>query len=273
MLGAKLAKYSFEKEAGPHGTFEVKLIIAEELPEMQHFVGTTFLTGGRLRTYSFSNLQSFTLTRFKAPELMGYQGRAIVIDPDIFALPGTDIGELFTLDLEEHSLAACWREKKGVWESSVMVLDCTRLKHWKLSLILTELAKQKTDQSKYMWLTDESVKLLPWGWNSMDAINADSKILHTTIRLTQPWKTGLKIDFTQKALPKIFGIIPREPLYGLLGKYPTHYLPHPDTEVVDFFFNLLKSALRDGVLSEKEIEYDIENKNVRPDIFEVLKNY
>ncbi len=274
MLGAKLAKYSFEKEAGPNRAFEAKLIVAEELPEMQKFVGSVFRTGGRLRTYTFDDLQSFTITRFKPPELMGYQGRAIVIDPDIFALPGTDIGELFSLDLEGNDVAACRREHKDKWESSVMLLDCAKLTHWKLSEMLNKLAAKKIDQSSYMWLeTGERVKQIPWKWNSMDTIQGDSKILHTTNRLTQPWKTGLRIDFTQKALPKIFGIIPREPVHRLLGKYPTHYQPHPDQKIVDFFFTLVKNALADGALTMEEVQNEIKQKHVRSDLLEVLKRY
>ncbi len=273
LLGAKLAKYSFEKEAGPGRTFDAKLIIAEELPEMRAFVGTTFPSGGRLRTYTFDDLQSFTMTRFKPPELMGYQGRAIVIDPDIFALPGTNLGELFSLDLEGYALAACRREHKNKWESSVMLMDCSKLRHWNLKEMLARLGRKELDQSSFMWLEGEDIKQIPWKWNSMDTAGGDAKILHTTNRLTQPWKTGLRIDFTQKPLPKIAGIIPREPIYKLIGKYPTHYLPHPDKKIVDFFFMLVKNALKDGALTEAEILSEVAQKHVRSDIVERLKEY
>ncbi len=273
MLGAKLAKYSFEKEAGPGRTFEAKLIVAEELPEMREFVGTTYRSGGRLRTYTFDDLQSFTITRFKPPELMGYQGRAIVIDPDIFALPGTNLGELFAVDLEGKSLGACRRENKDKWESSVMLLDCGKLRHWNLKDMLAKLKSQELDQSTYMTLEGQDIKQIPWKWNSMDATGGDAKMLHTTKRLTQPWKTGLRIDFTQKPLPKLFGIIPREPIYKLLGKYPTHYQPHPDKKIVDFFFTMVKNALKDGAITEAQVQDEIAKKHVRADLLEVLKSY
>lgn len=123
-----------------------------------------------------------------------------------------------------------------------------------------------------MLLTREKIEEIPGYWNSLDSLEG-AKVLHTTKRLTQPWKTGLKIDFTQKPLPKLFGVIPREPLYKVLGKYPTHYLPHPDKAIVDFFFTLAKSALKDGALSKEDIEREIEAKNVRPDMLEVLATY
>lgn len=274
LLGAKLAKYSFEKEAGPNRDFEVKLIIAEELPEMQRFVGTQYYPNpGELRTYTFDNLQSFTITRFKPPELMGYQGRAIVIDPDIFALPGTNLGQLFAVDLKGHAIGACRRENKNKWESSVMLLECAKLTHWKLADMLAELAAKRKTQQDYMSLATESIVQIPWMWNSMDKIDGDAKMLHTTNRLTQPWKTGLKIDFTQKPLPKIAGIIPREPFHKLMGKYPTHYQPHPDQKIVDLFFGMVKGALESGAITREEVEYEIAQGHVRKDLFEKLAAY
>lgn len=273
LFGAMLSKYSFEREAGPNRKFEVKFIIAENLPEMQEFVGKKFISSSNdTRTYTFDDLQSFTLTRFKAPELMGYTGRAIVIDPDIFALPGTNIIKLFNTDLEGAALA-CVKRTNGKLESSLMVLDCTRLKHWKLKDFLKQLEDKKINKQNLMLFHNgEVVKEIPWYWNSLDKVEG-AKILHTTNRLTQPWKTGLKIDFTPRPLMKLFGIIPREPIHKLLGKYPTHYIPHPNKKVVDFFFTLVKDALRDNAITNQEIQDEIDKKNVRPDIFEMLKSY
>lgn len=273
LFGAKLGKYSFEREAGPNRQFEVQFIIAEEQPELKEFVGKTYLAGEGVRTYGFDNLQSFTLARLKAPELMGYAGRAIVIDPDIFALSGTNLEELFAIDLEGKPIGACRREG-GKWESSVMVLECAKLRHWKLSDLLAKLEEKKVTHAELMSLTSESdIKQIPWVWNSMDRITPDSKMLHTTKRLTQPWKTGLRIDFTQKPLPKLWGFIPRKPIHMLLGKYPTHYLPHPDVEVQAFFFRLAKDALRDGVITEADIRAEIQDGNIRKDFLQVLATY
>ena len=44
------------------------------------------------------DLQSFTPLRFMPPQLMGYEGRAIVVDPDVFAVG--DVHELLTRDME-----------------------------------------------------------------------------------------------------------------------------------------------------------------------------
>lgn len=270
LIGAKLGKYSFERGAGPDRKFEVKFIIAEDQPEMQRFVGTEYLAGPNdLRTYTFNDLQSFTLTRLKAPELMGYSGRAVVIDPDIFALPHTNLDELFTTDLQGAEVG-CVRRKNGKLESSLMLLECSKLTHWKLENILSEL-KQKTRTKQDFMALRFGVKTheLSEEWNSLDKLEG-AKCLHTTRRITQPWKTGLRIDFTPPPLPKLFGIIPREPIHKLLGKYPTHYLPHPDKKIEEFFLQLVRDALKDGAISEQEIRDEIAAKNVRADLFEAL---
>ena len=74
-------------------------------------------------------------------------------------------------------------------------------------------------------------------------------------------------------MPKYFGILPREPIHKLLGKYPTHYEPHPDKKVVDFFFTLTKDALQDGAVTTDEIQSAIDEKHVRGDFFDVLAKY
>ena len=90
-------------------------------------------------------------------------------------------------------------------------------------------------------------------------------MLHTTNRLTQPWKTGLPIDFVINPMPKYFGIIPREPIHKLLGKYPTHYKPHPNKKIETFFFTLLKEAVTAGAVSKDEILESINSDNIRKD--------
>ena len=72
-------------------------------------------------------------------------------------------------------------------------------------------------------------------------------------------------------MPKIFGIMPREPIQKILGKYPMHYLSHPNKEIETFFFALLKDALREGVLTEDAVKKEVEAGHVRKDIFEKLK--
>ena len=64
-------------------------------------------------------------------------------------------------------------------------------------------------------------------WNDFDHLGPGTKLLHNTRRMTQPWKTGLPVDFTpvehfplfppfgwlMRARRRLFGD------YALLGRY------------------------------------------------------
>jgi len=267
-IGAVLGKFSIERKLPTGSDITVRIINVDNLPAFESFAGKTYLRGGKEVVYDPLDLQSFTLSRFMPPEEMGFAGRAIVIDPDIFATG--DITPLMNMDMEGRAIAAC---KKGdSWQSSSMLMDCSKLTHLKISELLRKLEEKKLDYTDIMSLKKEtSIKEIPSIWNSLDTLTPETKLLHTTNRLTQPWRTGLPIDFTRSPMPKIFGIIPREPLHKLLGKYPTKYLPHPSKEIEKFFFTLVSDAMKAGVLTNEKIQIEIDQGHVRKDIFEKIK--
>jgi len=266
LLGAKLAKYAIERNLRDKGSIQVEIVNVDAEPIFKAFSGKTYLRQGRERTYDPLDLQSFTLTRFLPPERMGYEGMAVVIDPDIFAL--RDLNELFDLGTGGKAVTAC--RKKDAWDSSVMLLDCAKLRAWKVGEWLERMAEKKLDYDDVMTLRfmREDVRELPRVWNSLDVLTDGTKMLHTTGRLTQPWKTGLPVDFTRNPMPKLFGLIPREPIHRLLGRYPSTYQPHPDPGIERFFFGLMRDALRDGAVARAEVEKEIALKHVRPDLLE-----
>lgn len=262
MLGARLAAFAVEKHASK--PIEVEILNVDELAPFQQFAETRYLFNAtHERTYKADDLQSFTLSRFMPPERMGYRGRALVIDPDIFA--AADVGELLERDMGNHAVLAC--RKKDASDSSVMLLDCAKLTHWKIENILQQLRDHSTDYTTIMTLKNENVGELSRDWNSLDTLTPETKMLHTTNRLTQPWKTGLPIDFTRNKMPKLFGLIPREPIHKLLGKYPTHYQPHPDKNIEEFFFGLAQNALDEGYIQREEIQSLIDQAFLRQDFF------
>ena len=61
--------------------FDVRITSREDFPFFDEFEGRKFLRAGGWRTWKNDDLQSFTPVRFMPPELMNYQGRAVVIDP------------------------------------------------------------------------------------------------------------------------------------------------------------------------------------------------
>ena len=98
MVGALLAKFAAERQRKDPNSFDVQIINVETVPAFKEFAWAGFKRGNETRVQDPNDLQSFTLTRLMPPELMGYEGRAVVIDPDTFALK--DIAPLFEMDLK-----------------------------------------------------------------------------------------------------------------------------------------------------------------------------
>jgi hypothetical protein len=268
-FGAKVAKFAIEKLLTDK-EITVNIINVDELEVFRSFSNKIYLRDGSEVVYDTNDLQSFTLSRFMAPELMEFRGRAVVIDPDVFALK--DISLLFKLDMCGKSIATC--RKKDGWDTSVMVLECSLLRHWTIESILSCLDQREIDYSELMTLKNEnerSILELPRIWNNLDTLTAETRFLHTTQRLTQPWKTGLKIDFTRKPLRRLFGFIPREWVLRLLGRYPSRYQTHPNKAIEKFFLTLCKQALASGIVRKEELLKEIQEKNVRQDLIELLK--
>lgn len=268
ILGAKVAKFALETRGGLKKLgIPVTIMEVETIPAFRAFEGKPYRKG--YAPFSLGgDLQSFTMTRFMPPEMMGYEGRALVIDPDIFAL--ADMGQFFALDMGGAAVLAC---TKRPWDTSVMLLDCEKLRHWNVEKMLADIASGEKTYEDIIALRTETVGVneLSRVWNNLDTLTPETKMLHTTGRLTQPWKTGLPIDFTPNTMPKYFGLIPREPIHKLLGKYQTHYQQHPNKEIEKLFFDLLREAHEAGAVSEEEIQENIEQKNIRGDIFAMLR--
>ena len=168
--------------------------------------------------------------------------------------------------------------RKGAWASSVMLLDCAKLRHWQFEKNFTEMFKPvKRDYMDWVSLKlEDPATIAPFEnqWNDFDHLDADTKLLHNTKRKTQPWKTGLPVDYTpadkfkdkpllasaNRVRAKVFGE------YGLLGRYREH----PDPAQQDFFFGLLKECLKLGHVNEALVREEIRKNHVRHDAFEVL---
>lgn len=264
LLGAKIAKFAMETrgKAREHGIPVTIMNVEEHLTYMK-YVGMTYRRGNETRVHNPDDLQFFTLSRFMPPELMGYDGLAVVIDPDIFAL--SDINALFKTDLQGAAIGAC--PKKDAWDTSVMLLDCSKLTHWSIEQLLEGLRNGTEDYRDWMQLRKESVVPLARIWNSLDELTEHTIMLHTTDRLTQPWKTGLPIDFTPGTIPKLFGILPR-----FWITQPTHYQKHPNPAIEKIFISIAKEALDSGAVHQEEIHQAIESGDVRNDMVALLKN-
>ncbi len=270
LLGAKLAKFALEKYRRNPASFTVEIMNVDEMPLFKKYSGIELKRGKSTRDLDADDLQFFTLSRFLPPSLMQYQGLAVVIDPDIFAR--TDVSELFSFPLAEHAIAARRKENRADkgWESSVMLLDCAKLHHWNVEKFIQELSKGAREYNELTRLMQEDVVELPIVWNHIDTLTPETKMLHTSHRLTQPWKTGLPIDFTRNDPGKAFGFWPRIWDLKLRGKWPSRYQPHPEKDIENFFIKLTRDALKSHAIDRAFISEEIADRNVRSDIFRLL---
>ncbi len=278
-LGALVAEYSFRRNSANADKFDVKFIHTRDYPYLRAREGQAFLRGGTSRVWHMDDLQSFTPLRFLPPKLMNWQGRAVVTDPDVFAVG--DVYELLTMDMQGAAVMGRHRsakeDKRAQVATSVLLLDCARLQHWDAETEFEQLFRNEKDYKEWMVLGYEdpaNIGYLPDCWNDFDHLDGNTRLLHNTKRKTQPWKTGLPVDYTpadkfkdkpllasaNRVRAKVFGE------YGLLGRYREH----PDPAQQDFFFGLLKECLKLGHVNEALVREEIRKNHVRHDAFEVL---
>lgn len=273
MVGALVAQHALIRHSAAPQRFDVRILNTDDFPALQRFEGRSYLREGRQVVWRNDDSQSFTPLRFAAPQQMEYRGRAVMTDPDVFALG--DINELFERDMKGAAVMA--RPLPGDsraqpdYASSVMLMDCARLTHWDWEANFESVFLGKYDYRDWMWLRLEppgSVAPLEPQWNDFDRLQRETKMLHNTQRRTQPWKTGLPADFTLRGLTlrKRVGAAVRRARAALTGTHPTgYYEPHPDPAQEQLFFRLLGECLVEGSISESMLRDEIEARNLRVD--------
>jgi hypothetical protein len=281
ITGALVAEHSLRRNSKNNEKFDVRIIHHKDYPFFAAREKQLYLRDGMKRPWLNDDLQSFTPTRFMPPELMGYSGKAVVIDPDVFAVG--DVWDLLSRDM--MGAAIMCRELPGnkgligpAFASSVMLLDCAKLPHWNVERQFNEMFDFKLDYIDWICLRREtpgSISLFETEWNDLDRLTGLTKLLHTTKRRTQPWKTGLPIDhrprerfrkfpplaWLMKARRQIFGE------YAFLG----HYKTHPDPNQERFFFALLKECVENGTVTEDMIRIQMRQNHVRHDALEIVQ--
>ena len=272
-IGAVVSGYSMKRNSAHAGKFDVTVMQQEDYPFFKKREGQSYMRHGVKRVWHENDLQSFTLTRFLPPQLMGYQGRALVVDPDVFAVG--DVWELLTRDMGAKAIMCRGSKfKNGAFASSVMLLDCAKLKHWDVEKGFNELFEGKRDYHNWISLLMEdrsTIGTFEDEWNDFDKLTPATKMVHNTRRRTQPWKTGLKVDYTPTEFVPVIGWIMRmrRKLFGdhaLLGRYARH----PDRNQEAFFFGLLKEAYEKGLVSDAQLKEAMQNNFIRHDSLEVM---
>jgi hypothetical protein len=277
MVGALVSQHSLKRNSRTPEAFDVRIIDVAGFPFLAAREGQLYLRDGMKREWLMDDLQSFTPLRFTPPELMGYEGRAVVIDPDVFAVG--DVMDLLARDMQGKAVMCRSRGVAGKkYATSVMLMDCARLRHWHCETQFNAMFDLELDYMDWINLEtedDATVGLLEDEWNDFDRLTPATRLLHNTSRWTQPWKTGLPIDFTPSTKNhSIFKVVTiyRKAREALLGRYGGlgAYKAHPDPAQERFFFGLLKECLEQGVIDEAVVREEMRRSHVRHDAFEVM---
>jgi hypothetical protein len=285
MLGALISRYSLQRNSATADRFDVRLIEVKDYPCMRDREGQKYRRDGEMRPWLNDDLQSFTPLRFAPPQLMNYEGRAIIMDPDIFAVG--DICELLDRDMQGKALMCRPKSgrkgRKGAYASSVMLLDCAKLQHWQFEQDFGEMfetADGEPPRRDYMdWISlklenRESIGPFENEWNDFDRLTENTRLLHNTKRKTQPWKTGLSVDYRPADTFQLFP--PRHWLRrarrALFGDYrfAGTYSAHPDPRQEKLFFDLVRECLEKGVISVDQLRDEISQGHLRADALELV---
>jgi len=279
-LGALVSRHSLRRNSPHRDAFDVRILNHAEQPFFAGYEGRPYLRSGRHPRWHNDDLQSFTPLRFLPPHEMGYTGRALVIDPDIFAVG--DVWELLSRNLQGKTILARRTESPNVpagsYASSVMLLDCAKLEHWRCAEQFAELFEDRLDYTDWVCLQKEpagSIGDLEPEWNDFDHLTSETRLLHNTRRKTQPWKTGLPIDFAPKVKEKTpptvrWGVQALRRVFGATA-FAGRYRRHDDPRQEEFFFGLLRECLDEGAVTEDFLREEMRRNHLRHDALALLE--
>ena len=109
-----------------------------------------------------------------------------------------------------------------------------------------------------------SIGFLEPEWNSFDKLAPETRILHTTKRRTQPWKTGLPVDYTLRETG---------PLDFLRRMWSQRYQQHPDRNQEGFIYSLLAEMVDEGAVTKDELVREMAANHIRHDSLELVERY
>jgi hypothetical protein len=277
LIGALVSAHSMRRNSRSPQAFEVSIIRTEDYPWYSEMHGQSYLREKGQVQWDADDLQSFTTTRFMPPQLMDYTERSVVVDPDVFAVG--DVNELFNRDMKGKAVMARFRSgHKGYANyiaTSVMLLDNSKLKHWDTERDFRAMFRNERDYEIWLRLGYEDPKTigqLEDQWNDFDNLDSGTRMIHNTKRRTQPWKTGLPVDFTNRK--GLFGIFPASwtpQSWIKRQKLPGSYWRHPDHRQEQYFFALLKECLDNGSISKDLLSQHMAKDHIRHDAFKIVE--
>jgi hypothetical protein len=270
-VGALVSAYSIRRGAADPTKFSITIMNTEDArlgSYLRAAEGKTFIREGKTFTWRNDVLQSFPPLRFAPPELQGFEGRALVVDPDVFAFG--DVLDLLIRDMQGKAILCRQREGEGSHlTTSVMLLDCAKLTHWQFQVLFDKLLNKEIEWTDWMRLRDEpsaTIGFFEPEWNDFDNLTPRTKLLHNTKQKTQPWRTGLLVDpkaREEKLVDKVRYFIRN------LTKPPQRHERHPDPAQELAFFALLREGMERGDIPRPVVEAAAANGDIRRDALKV----
>lgn len=281
MIAALVSAHSLKSRSRSPDRFDVRILRLEETPALWKRDGEKFIwwEGVKPNDWWRRGLHSFQPLRRMVPAWLNFRGRALVIDPDVFAVG--DVWELLSREMDDRAILCCqraeWRDGRQLNSSAVMLLDCERLTHWRWEEEIEELFALKRALGPYLALRDEAperIGLLEEEWNHNDTLTATTKLLHNTRIETQPWKTGLPADYHQYTPPRFASIEMLKRLARRILRRPPRQTPvyqtHPDPSQERLFFSLLKECLDHGSITRRMVRTAMRKSYLRRDALTLL---
>jgi len=187
----------------------------------------------------YRNVTEFSNYRFCIPALCDHAGRAIWLDSDTVCL--ADISELFDAPMSRGAVLArpdaygdAGEER---WGLSVSLYDCSRCR-FDLQKHFDEIRSGLYSYTDLHQLTPRfrsvhpiEIEALDPEWNSFDRYDGNTRLIHYTNLLTQPWK----------------------------------YRGHP---YGDLWYKYFSEARREGFITGEDIELTIVRGHARQDLLE-----
>jgi hypothetical protein len=190
----------------------------------------------------------FGFVRFCIPAMFDFQGRAIYMDADQLVL--SDVRDLDESLDADHAVALV-QQPEGLFagqpveprnETSVMVLDCEKLKPWDPDHLFENVVPNHAtlrpgqvhykDFMRLAWLDPAVLQPLDPRWNHYNIVRDDTKLVHFSHVREQPWKrpqhplTGFWEEWLAETIDA--GFLSRRDLLrevALLHLHP-HFLRH-----------------------------------------------
>ena len=172
MVAALVSAHSLKSRSKNAHLFDVRLLRLEKTSHLYKRHNQTFFwwEGNAPSVWRPHELQSFAPLRRMVPALLGFQGRALGSDPDIFAI--SDVYELLSRDMGGKAILCRekseWLEGRRLYSSAVMLLDCSKLMHWQWEREIDELFTGQLKLALWLSLLDKSperIGLFEEEWN------------------------------------------------------------------------------------------------------------